>query len=158
MKICDDHNGQINLRAKQKYEVLSATLCMDKTFSKNYIILPLKLTLNYIVLNYFLDTTCFSYASDNFIRVTCLRNRRLTAPNISAQLNQYREKMFQHPLWGEDSVRLAYMAELLSKIIVEEAKQFQKSSVGQGAQWLVNRAEELSLLDWGIKARNLWVK
>ena len=25
MKICDDHNGQINLRAKQKYEVLSAT-------------------------------------------------------------------------------------------------------------------------------------
>ena len=25
MKICDDHNGQINLRAKQKYEVFSAT-------------------------------------------------------------------------------------------------------------------------------------
>ena len=25
MKICDDHNGQINLHAKQKYEVLSAT-------------------------------------------------------------------------------------------------------------------------------------
>ena len=25
MKICSDHNGQINLRAKQKYEVLSAT-------------------------------------------------------------------------------------------------------------------------------------
>ena len=25
VKICDDHNGQINLRAKQKYEVLSAT-------------------------------------------------------------------------------------------------------------------------------------
>ena len=26
VKMCDDHNGQINLRAKQKYEVLSATL------------------------------------------------------------------------------------------------------------------------------------
>ena len=26
VKICDDHNGQINLRAKQKYEVLSATI------------------------------------------------------------------------------------------------------------------------------------
>ena len=26
VKICDDHNSQINLRAKQKYEVLSATL------------------------------------------------------------------------------------------------------------------------------------
>ena len=26
VKICDNHNGQINLRAKQKYEVLSATL------------------------------------------------------------------------------------------------------------------------------------
>ena len=25
VKICDDHNSQINLRAKQKYEVLSAT-------------------------------------------------------------------------------------------------------------------------------------
>ena len=25
VKICVDHNGQINLRAKQKYEVLSAT-------------------------------------------------------------------------------------------------------------------------------------
>ena len=25
VKICDDHNGQINLRAKQKYEVLSVT-------------------------------------------------------------------------------------------------------------------------------------
>ena len=25
MKICDDHKGQINLRAKEKYEVLSAT-------------------------------------------------------------------------------------------------------------------------------------
>ena len=25
MKICNDHNGQINLRSKQKYEVLSAT-------------------------------------------------------------------------------------------------------------------------------------
>ena len=27
VKICDDHNGQINLHAKQKYEVLSATKC-----------------------------------------------------------------------------------------------------------------------------------
>ena len=26
VKICDDHNGQINLRAKQKYEDLSATI------------------------------------------------------------------------------------------------------------------------------------
>ena len=25
VKICGDHNGQINLRAKQKYEVLSST-------------------------------------------------------------------------------------------------------------------------------------
>ena len=26
VKICDDHNGQINLCTKQKYEVLSATV------------------------------------------------------------------------------------------------------------------------------------
>ena len=30
MKICDDHNGQTNLRAKQKYEVLSATPAKEK--------------------------------------------------------------------------------------------------------------------------------
>ena len=31
-------------------------------------------------------------AEDNFIRVTNLRDRRLTAPNVTAQLNQCREK------------------------------------------------------------------
>ena len=29
VKICVDHNGQINLRAKQKYEVLSASIFID---------------------------------------------------------------------------------------------------------------------------------
>ena len=35
-KICDDHNGQINLRAKQKYEVLSTTVHIQefKTLSQ----------------------------------------------------------------------------------------------------------------------------
>ena len=38
-------------------------------FSKSYIIPPLELTLDYIVLNYFLlDTFCFSYA----VNVSCL--------------------------------------------------------------------------------------
>ena len=32
MKICDNHNGQISLLAKQKYEVLSATLAKDLFF------------------------------------------------------------------------------------------------------------------------------
>ena len=31
-------------------------------------------------------------AEDNFIRVTSLRDRSLTSPNITAQLNQWREK------------------------------------------------------------------
>ena len=35
-----------------------------------------------------LDTSCFTYAEDNFIRVTSLRDRRLTIPNINAQLNR----------------------------------------------------------------------
>ena len=62
---------------------------MNKTFSKRYIILPFELTLDYIVL---LDTTRFTYAEDNFIRVTSLGDRRLTAPNITGQLNQCHEK------------------------------------------------------------------
>ena len=33
-----------------------------------------------------LDATRFIYAEDNFIRVASLRDRRLTAPNINAQL------------------------------------------------------------------------
>ena len=37
VKICDDHNGQINLRTKQKYEVLSATL-FKKDFKWNWLV------------------------------------------------------------------------------------------------------------------------
>ena len=45
---------------------------MYKTFSKSYIIPPLKLTIDYIVLIYcLLDSTCFIYVSDNIMnRVT----------------------------------------------------------------------------------------
>ena len=64
-------------------------MSMNKVYSKSYIISPLELTLDYIVLNYcLLDTTCFTYAEENFIRVTSLCDRRLTALNITAQLNQ----------------------------------------------------------------------
>ena len=62
-------------------------------FSKSYIIPLLELTLDYIVLNYYLlDTTCFTYVKDNFFRVTSMCDRRLTTPNITVQLNQYCEK------------------------------------------------------------------
>ena len=62
-------------------------------FFKSYIIPPLEFTLDYIVLTYCLfDTTCFTYAVNNFIGVTSLCDRRLTAPYITAQLNQYHEK------------------------------------------------------------------
>ena len=47
--------------------------------------------------------------------------------------------MCQHPLWGEDSVKLANMAELPSRNSAEEAKQFQKAVVCQGTQRLDNR-------------------
>ena len=66
---------------------------MNKTFPKSYIITPLELTLHYAVLNYcLLDTTCFTYEEDNFIRVASLHDRRLTAANINVQLNQCHEK------------------------------------------------------------------
>ena len=66
---------------------------MNKTFPTSYILLSLELTLDFIVLDYsLLDTTCFTYAEDNFIRVTCLFDRRLTALNITGKLNQCHER------------------------------------------------------------------
>ena len=51
-------------------------------FSKSYIILLFELTLDYSVFNYCLqDTTCFTYAEDDFTQVTS--NRRQAASNIT---------------------------------------------------------------------------
>ena len=66
---------------------------MNKTFSKSYIILPLELILDYIVLNYcLLNTICFTYAYKTISSVTSLYDRRFTALNITAQLNQFSEE------------------------------------------------------------------
>ena len=67
---------------------------MNNTFSISYIIPPLEYKFDYIVLNYcLLETTSFTDTEDNFIRVTSLRDGRLTARNITTQLNQCREKV-----------------------------------------------------------------
>ena len=72
---------------------------MIKTFFKSYIIQPLELSLDYIVLNYcFLETSRFTFAEDNFIRGNILRDRKLNAPNITVQLKQSPKKISQHPL------------------------------------------------------------
>ena len=42
----------------------------------------------YFLLYSLLDTTCFNYAADNFIRITSLCDRKLSTPNITAQQNQ----------------------------------------------------------------------
>ena len=60
------------------------------------------------------NTLCFIFAEENFISVTSLLDKRLTALSITAQLNHYREKTGQSPLWEEDSVKLAYMEESVS--------------------------------------------
>ena len=104
---------------------------MNKTFSKSYIIPPFELTLDNIVLNYcLLDTTCFTSADNNFMRETILSDRRQTASNIIAQLNQCHEKMCQHPLWGKDFVKLAYTAEVLSRNPCWGSKNMSKDSSG----------------------------
>ena len=59
---------------------------MNKTFSKSYIIPPLELILDYIVLNYcVLAFNCFTTAENHFIRVISLRDRKQTAPNIKTE-------------------------------------------------------------------------
>ena len=103
------------------------------TSSKSYITPLFELTLDNIVFIYcLLETTCFIYAKESFIGVTNLRDRRMFTPDISAQLKQCREKICQHPLWEEDSMKSAYMAELLSRNHCEERKAMSNSPVGQG--------------------------
>ena len=55
--------------------------------------------------------------------------------------------MCQHPLWGKDSVISSMWQKCCQEATVDEAKQIQKVSVGQGAQRLDNRAVEESPLD-----------
>ena len=60
-------------------------LSMNKAFSKSYIIPLIEFKLDYFVFTYcLLETTCFTNAEDNFIRITSVRGRRLIAPNITA--------------------------------------------------------------------------
>ena len=81
------------------------------------------------MLNYcLLDKPYFTYAQDNFIIVISLYDRRLTAPNITEQLNNVVKKIYQHALWEEDSEKLAYMAELLSRNLCLGSKTISKDS------------------------------
>ena len=106
---------------------------MNKTFSKSFLLPPVELTLDYIVLSYcLLNNTCFIYAEDNFNRVTSSSDTKVTASNITEQLNQYVDKICQHPL----KRRLCEIG-LYCRFAV---KKCQKAPAGQGAQRLDNRA------------------
>ena len=106
-------------------------LNMNKSFSKIYIIPLSELTLDYIVLNFcLLDMTCFTYADDNFIshqlawqKADCSKQHCTTEPMCW-------KKFCQHPQWGEDSVKLAYIVELLSRSHCWERKTMSKVSSG----------------------------
>ena len=108
----------------------SLVMVMNKTFSKSYIIRPLELELDYVVFNYcLLDTTCFTNAEDNFIRVTSLRGRtegRLLQTSLHNWTNVINK--CHHPLGGEDYVKMAYTAELLSRNQCWGSKTMSKSS------------------------------
>ena len=56
-------------------------------------------------------------SEDKFSRVSSLHDRRLTAPNITAQLNQCHEKMYQHPL----TLRRPCEAGLYGKIVKKQS-------------------------------------
>ena len=77
----------------------SFLLSMNKTFSKSYFMPPAELTLDYILWNYcLLDTTCFTYAEVNFIRVSILGYRRLTWL-LQTSLHNSQEKNMSTSLW-----------------------------------------------------------
>ena len=70
---------------------------------------------------FYLYTTSFTYAEDNFFRFAGLPNKRLTAPNITPQLNQFREKnvnihCMKKTLWeAEFYGRIAVKKSLIKK-------------------------------------------
>ena len=68
-----------------------------------------------------LDITYFTYAADDFIWVTSLHD--------CSKLNQHHEKC-QHPMWGEDSVKLTSIVELLSRKHCRGSKTMWKGSSG----------------------------
>ena len=109
---------------------------MNKRFFKSYIIPPFKLTLDYILLNYcLLYTTCFTYAEDNFNRVTILCDRRLTATNNTAQLNQYHEKNVSiSTLKRRLCETHLYGRMVAKKPLLRKQNNLKKTPVGQGVQ------------------------
>ena len=89
---------------------------MNKTFSKSYIIPPLERTSDNIMLNYCsLDTTCFTYAEDNFItshqlawqKANCSQNHCITEPmsrnNVS--ISTVRRILCEAGLYGRIAVK-----------------------------------------------------
>ena len=104
------------------------------------------------------DAISFTSAADYFNRVTILCDRRLTAPNITVQLNQCREKMCEHPLQGENSVKLTYMAELLSRNHSWGSKIISQASSGSICTKTGPYRREKCHLNWRIKILNLSIK
>ena len=81
--------------------------------------------------------------------VISLCNRSPTARNIIAQPDQYREKMYQHLLWGEDSVTLAYMTELLSRRDCGGSITMWKGSIGSKC---TKKIEQCNTVLWTDKS------
>ena len=125
---------------------------MNKTFSKTYIIPPFEITFDYIVLNYcLLDTTCFTYGEDNFIKVTSLRDKKLSAPNITAQLNQYYEKNV-----STSTVRRRPCEACLYGRIVVKKPLLRKQNNIKRPQWV--KVHKDWTTEQSNKVLNLWVK
>jgi uncharacterized protein YifE (UPF0438 family) len=61
---------------------------------------------------------CTTEQEDKFMRVSSLRNRRLTSPQLAASLNSTAKHHVQHQLWKGDSGMLAFKAEFLCPVSV----------------------------------------
>ena len=91
---------------------------------------------------YFLDTTWFTYAENNFIRVTSLCDRRLTAPNFTAQMNQCCEKYVSiSPMR-----RRLCEADLYGRIAIKKP-QLRKQNNVKRLQWVKTR-KDLTTEQW----------
>ena len=103
----------------------SLVMSMNKTFSKSYIISPLDLILHNLVLN----ARCYLFylCREKFHQSCQLVWQKLTAPNSTAQLSQCEKCVNIH--WGENSLKLDYTAEFLSRNPSGESKTISKDPI-----------------------------
>ena len=100
-----------------------------------------------------------SAAEDKFIRITSLKNRKLTAPQIRAQINATQSSSSTH-LYINCSEENAWIRPLWSnscwKTTTKETQQAEEICLGKETQGMDIRPVEICAWVWWVQIRDLW--